>query len=82
MENYFLITNKCAFIVSALSLSLSLDYSWMFNTTFNPRLLFCPSEEIFHCEKTFERLFLGAIFGTNAPHFIAGWKADFKDQVS
>lgn len=39
-------------------------------------------EEIFHCEGTFERLFLGAIFGTNAPHFIAGWKADFKDQVN
>lgn len=38
-------------------------------------------EEIFSCEGTFERLFLGAIFGTNAPHFIAGWKADFKDQV-
>lgn len=37
-------------------------------------------EEIFFCEGTFERLFLGAIFGTSAPHFIAGWKADFKDQ--
>lgn len=38
--------------------------------------------EIYGCEETFERLFLGAIFGTNAPHFIAGWRADFKDQVS
>lgn len=37
-------------------------------------------EEIHSCEGTFERIFLGAIFGTNAPHFIAGWKADFKDQ--
>lgn len=41
-----------------------------------------PPGEIFFCEGTFERLFLGAIFGTNAPHFIAGWRADFKDQVS
>lgn len=38
------------------------------------------SEEIYACENTFERLFLGALFGSNAPHFIAGWKSDFKDQ--
>lgn len=38
--------------------------------------------EIYECEKTFERIFLGAIFGTNAPYFIAGWRSDFKDQVS
>lgn len=37
--------------------------------------------EIYECEKTFERLFLGAIFGSNAPYFIAGWRSDFKDQV-
>ena len=39
------------------------------------------ADEIYDCEKTFERLFLGAIFGTNAPYFIAGWRSDFKDQV-
>lgn len=38
-------------------------------------------DEIYECEKTFERLFLGAIFGSNAPFFIAGWRSDFKDQV-
>lgn len=38
-------------------------------------------DEIYECERTFERLFLGAIFGTNAPYFIAGWRSDFKDQV-
>jgi ankyrin repeat and SOCS box protein 17 len=38
-------------------------------------------EEIYSCEKTFERLFLGALFGTHAPYFIAGWRSDFKDQV-
>ncbi|EDS45085.1 conserved hypothetical protein [Culex quinquefasciatus] len=37
-------------------------------------------EEIYQCENTFERIFLGALFGANAPHFIAGWKSDFKDQ--
>ncbi|XP_037922004.1 uncharacterized protein LOC119658603 isoform X3 [Hermetia illucens] len=37
-------------------------------------------EEIYSCEKTFERLFLGALFGPNAPHFIAGWRSDFRDQ--
>lgn len=39
------------------------------------------SEEIYGCEQTFERMFLGALFGNSAPHFIAGWKSDFKDQV-
>ncbi|TMW48278.1 hypothetical protein DOY81_006648, partial [Sarcophaga bullata] len=36
--------------------------------------------EIYSCEKTFERIFLGALFGPNAPHFIAGWRSDFRDQ--
>ncbi|XP_013191372.1 uncharacterized protein LOC106135568 [Amyelois transitella] len=36
--------------------------------------------EIYTCENTFERIFLGAIFGTAAPHFIAGWKSDFLDR--
>ncbi|XP_030369643.1 uncharacterized protein LOC115620517 [Scaptodrosophila lebanonensis] len=35
---------------------------------------------IYECEKTFERIFLGALFGPNAPHFIAGWRSDFQDQ--
>lgn len=42
---------------------------------------FAFPDEIYECEKTFERLFLGAIFGSNAPFFIAGWRSDFKDQV-
>lgn len=37
---------------------------------------------IYECEKTFERIFLGALFGPHAPHFIAGWRSDFQDQVS
>ncbi|EDW04462.1 GH23853 [Drosophila grimshawi] len=35
---------------------------------------------IYECEKTFERIFLGALFGPHAPHFIAGWRSDFQDQ--
>ncbi|XP_017034172.1 uncharacterized protein stops isoform X1 [Drosophila kikkawai] len=37
-------------------------------------------EAIYECEKTFERIFLGALFGPHAPHFIAGWRSDFQDQ--
>lgn len=40
------------------------------------------ADEIYECEKTFERILLGAIFGSNAPYFIAGWRSDFKDQVN
>lgn len=36
---------------------------------------------IYECEKTYERIFLGALFGPHAPHFIAGWRSDFQDQV-
>lgn len=36
--------------------------------------------EIFNCEKTFERIFAGAIFGVRVSHFVAGWKSDFDDQ--
>ncbi|XP_016973799.1 uncharacterized protein LOC108040727 isoform X2 [Drosophila rhopaloa] len=35
---------------------------------------------IYECEKTYERIFLGALFGPHAPHFIAGWRSDFQDQ--
>lgn len=37
-------------------------------------------EEIFSCEKTFERIFAGAIFGVRVSHFVVGWKSDFDDQ--
>lgn len=45
-------------------------------------LSLCSTVAIFECEKTFERIFLGALFGPHAPHFIAGWRSDFQDQVS
>ncbi|CAH2055854.1 unnamed protein product, partial [Iphiclides podalirius] len=37
-------------------------------------------DEMYACEGTFERIFLGAIFGTSAPYFLAGWKSDFMDR--
>ncbi|XP_041968933.1 uncharacterized protein LOC121725860 [Aricia agestis] len=37
-------------------------------------------DELYACEGTFERIFLGAIFGTSAPYFLAGWKSDFHDK--
>ncbi|XP_076274026.1 SOCS domain-containing protein stops, partial [Rhynchophorus ferrugineus] len=36
--------------------------------------------EIYFCEYTFERILIGAIFGTKAPHYFAGWKSDFDNQ--
>lgn len=44
-------------------------------------LIFILLGEIFECERSFERILLGAIFGSNAPFFIAGWRSDFLDQV-
>jgi len=64
-------------VCSLLSKSILLFQSvcWAFNP------IACSfADEIYECERTFERLFLGAIFGTNAPYFIAGWRSDFKDQ--
>lgn len=37
-------------------------------------------QDIFACEKTFEKIFAGAIIGTTATHFISGWKSDFKSR--
>ena len=36
--------------------------------------------DIYLCEKTFERLFVGAIFGTRVTHLISGWKSDFQNR--
>ena len=32
---------------------------------------------MYHCEQTFERLFIGAIFGIHVTRLISGWKSDF-----
>ncbi|XP_035777442.1 uncharacterized protein LOC118458754 [Anopheles albimanus] len=62
---------------NVLYIALRIAWDWgLDDSTIVARLL----GEIYRCERTFERLFLGALFGCNAPHFIAGWKSDFNDQ--
>ncbi|CAG9129938.1 unnamed protein product [Plutella xylostella] len=58
-----------------ISMKLAFDWSLQDNGTVASLL-----DELYACEKTFERIFLGAIFGTSAPHFLAGWKSDFADK--
>ncbi|XP_052899959.1 uncharacterized protein LOC128306472 [Anopheles moucheti] len=62
---------------NVLYIALRITWDWGLEDSYIVRNLL---DEIFKCEKTFERLFLGALFGCNAPHFIAGWKSDFNDQ--
>ncbi|KAI5640236.1 SOCS box domain-containing protein [Phthorimaea operculella] len=58
-----------------VAMKLAFDWSLQDNAVVAALL-----DELYACEKTFERIFLGAIFGTSAPHFLAGWKSDFKDK--
>lgn len=37
-------------------------------------------QDIFTCEKTFEKLVAGAIMGTKVTHLISGWKSDFNSR--
>lgn len=60
-----------------LYIGLKISYDWQLKDTATVATLL---DHIYSCEKTFERLLVGAIFGTRAPHFISGWKSDFGDQ--
>lgn len=60
-----------------LYVAVKLCYSWQLK---DPEIVSTLLQDIYNCEKTFERILIGAIFGTRAPHFIAGWKSDFNDQ--
>lgn len=60
-----------------LYVAVKLCYDWQLKDT---EIVATLLEHIYICEKTFERISVGAIFGTTAPHFIAGWKSDFRDQ--
>lgn len=62
---------------NVLYVALKLCYDWQLKDTGTVAALL---DDIYSCEKTFERLMVGAIFGTRAPHFIAGWKSDFENQ--
>lgn len=60
-----------------LYVALKLCFIWQLKDTGTIATLL---EHIYMCERTFERLLVGAIFGTKAPHYIAGWKSDFDNQ--
>lgn len=62
---------------NVLYIAAKLCYDWnLGNNEIVSRLL----NDIFYCEKTFERILVGAIFGTRVTHFLSGWKSDFDDR--
>ncbi|XP_022914558.2 uncharacterized protein [Onthophagus taurus] len=60
-----------------LYIAIKLCYDWELKDT---QMVATLLDAIFSCEHTFERIFIGALFGTRAPFYIAGWKSDFRDQ--
>jgi ankyrin repeat/SOCS box protein 17 len=57
-----------------LYVAAKLCCDWQFNDNATvTRLL----NVMYHCEQTFERLFVGAIFGIHVTRLISGWKSDF-----
>lgn len=62
---------------NVLYVAAKLCYDWrMENNEVVSKIL----NDMFFCEKTFERIFVGAIFGTRVTHFLSGWKSDFEDR--
>lgn len=62
---------------NVLYVAAKLCYDWeLQNNEIVSRLL----NDIFYCEKTFERILVGAILGTRVTHFLSGWKSDFEDR--
>lgn len=62
---------------NVLYVAAKICFDWQLKDT---ATVTCLLDNMFSCEKTFERLLIGALFGTRAPYFIAGWKSDFNDQ--
>ncbi|KAJ8934584.1 hypothetical protein NQ318_008045 [Aromia moschata] len=60
-----------------LYVAVKLCYVWQLKDVDTVSLLL---EHIYSCERTFERIQIGAIFGNMAPHYVAGWKCDFDSQ--
>lgn len=62
---------------NVLYVATTLCFEWeLEDTSLVEQLL----RDIFACEKTFERLFAGAIMGTKVTHLISGWKSDFQSR--
>lgn len=62
---------------NVLYVAVKLCYDWQLKDTPTVAALL---DHIYLCEKTFERIWVGALFGIRAPYFVAGWKSDFEDQ--
>ncbi|KAK9680711.1 SOCS box [Popillia japonica] len=60
-----------------LYIAIRLCYDWQLKDS---QTIASLLDEIYSCENTFERILLGALFGTRAPHYLAGWKSDFENQ--
>ncbi|KAL1509683.1 hypothetical protein ABEB36_004386 [Hypothenemus hampei] len=60
-----------------LYVAMKLCYLWQMQ---DAELVCQLLREIYLCEQTFERIVIGAIFGTKAPYYLAGWKSDFDNQ--
>lgn len=62
---------------NVLYVAAKLCFDWNLN---NNEIVSRLLNDIFYCEKTFERILVGAIFGTRVTHFLSGWKSDFEDR--
>uniref|UniRef100_A0A6V7LBP5 SOCS box domain-containing protein n=1 Tax=Bracon brevicornis TaxID=1563983 RepID=A0A6V7LBP5_9HYME len=62
---------------NVLYIAAKLCYDWGLN---NNRIVGRLLNDIYYCEKTFERIFVGAIFGIRVTHFLSGWKSDFENR--
>ncbi|XP_026668627.1 uncharacterized protein LOC108624074 isoform X1 [Ceratina calcarata] len=62
---------------NVLYVAAKLCFDWNLN---NNEIVSRLLNDIFYCEKTFERILVGAIFGTRVTHFLSGWKSDFDDR--
>ncbi|KAK0085653.1 hypothetical protein PV326_005832 [Microctonus aethiopoides] len=60
-----------------LYVAAKLCYDWNLS---NNKIVIRLLNDIYYCEKTFERIFVGAIFGIRVTHFLSGWKSDFEDR--
>uniref|UniRef100_A0A1B6M6C2 Ankyrin repeat and SOCS box protein 17 n=1 Tax=Graphocephala atropunctata TaxID=36148 RepID=A0A1B6M6C2_9HEMI len=60
---------------NVLYVAATLCYDWQLQDTPTVAQLL---QDIFACERTFERLIVGAILGTKVTHLISGWKSDFR----
>ncbi|XP_014204891.1 uncharacterized protein LOC106636866 [Copidosoma floridanum] len=62
---------------NVLYVAAKLCYDWRIEDN---ELVAKVLNDMFFCEKSFERMFVGAIFGIRVTHFLAGWRSDFDDR--